>query len=97
VKPVLELAAECQCWPTWELRGGIYENVDPHALPVSPGLVSALCRWMEDWDSQYTLDDPRDALGGPALDLAAFRAEGRRLAGWLRDEVGERWDVLHEE
>ncbi len=96
-KPILKLAAECQCWPLWlqQRPEESFENIDPETLALSPALKEALALWAAAFDKQYSLDDPYDALNGAPLDRRAFKEEGIRVYHLLCAEVGDRYSVTY--
>jgi hypothetical protein len=96
-KPILKLSAECQCWPLWlQQRPDVpFDTIDPETLPLSQATKQALKRWAEAFDAQYSLDDPFDALKGPEVDRAAFHQEGERIYRILRQELGDRYEIIY--
>ena len=97
-RPTLKLAPECQCFPLW-LRevgeGTIFETIDPATLPISSELAARLEAWRIAWDSQYSLDDPQDALNGQTLDIVAFESEGLGIWKMLLHELGDRYSIIY--
>jgi hypothetical protein len=67
--------------------------VELDALEISEALADAIEAWGDAWDA---VADPG---GGPAARFPSagaeeeWRAEGLRLAGALRRELGEEWEV----
>lgn len=70
--------------PVW-VPNGAGTSLD--SLPVSEGLRGDL----ERWSAWY---DRHDDFGGPKLDVPAFAAEGRTLAGRVKAELPD-WTVIY--
>lgn len=74
--------------PAWEVWAG---GLAPDALPLSEALIAAL----QDWADEH------DRLLGPTFEWpsaeaqAAFVADGRRLLGRVREELGPGYEVVY--
>lgn len=89
----IRVRAECQCHPLWANDPGIYGNIGPEELGLSPALVRDLTAWAEDYDTSVDLDDPVTPQWTPER-TAAHDTRGRRLAERLARELPDRTITL---
>lgn len=84
--PILRLAPEYGCWPTWDADTG--DSLDPAALPIPAALAERIRRWDDVF--QATLDHayPPDS-GFPDADAeTAWQAEGEAIFAALTEALG---------
>ncbi|MFC7546258.1 hypothetical protein [Plantactinospora sp. GCM10030261] len=90
----IKLMTDYTAFPLWGIAdegrwgGGM---LSPAALPISAELVDRLWRWAAVYDQL-----PENNFQWPSAEVEAeFHAEGRRLHGLLRDELGPEYEVWY--
>jgi len=86
--------AEVECWPFWDDETG--DNVDPVELGLSDALVASLSAWSDEL-TRVVLGNRDPAASGfkSPGEEAAWEAEGLRLWGCVRVELGTRAVVTY--
>ena len=84
----IQLMADYQCHPLWDMTTGQYRDIDPADLPLSDELKRRLREWARLYDETLNMETPQDS-GFKSEELEReFRVEGHRLAECLRNELG---------
>jgi hypothetical protein len=90
----IKLMADYYCHPLWHVSADEFGDIDPSDLPLSNELQAALGRWALTYDATLNMEAPQDS-GFPSDALEeSFKAEGRRLADCLRQELGNQYVVV---
>lgn len=84
----IKLMADYQCHPLWDMSPGKYGDIDPITLPISDDLRQELTSWARVFDETLNMLDPASSGFKTAVEEAAFRTQGLRLADRLKDELG---------
>lgn len=84
--PIVRLASEYGCWPTWNQETG--DNIEPAELPIPAELAARIAAWDEAF--QATLDHayPPDSRFPDTEAEAAWRAEGEAVFQALSKVLG---------
>ncbi len=86
--PHFKVMADYGCWPLWHDYTDI-GNVDPDALPITPGLRDDLLRWAERFDQTLNDDDPASSGFETLAAEGLFQRDGRSLTQRLAAELAE--------
>ena len=82
-----KLMPDYGCHSVWETTGGMYENIDPSDLPISPTLADRLTEWSAQYDDTLNQDDPILSGFETSQKRAGFDLEGRSLLKALKLEL----------
>lgn len=91
----LKLMAEYECWPLWAHSGPADQrgNIDPMDLPLLPATRRRLAQWAQWFETTYNPDDPASSGFADPETLGEFNEEGQALAGLLRTELADHYEV----
>ena len=88
--------ADYQCYPLWEYDDfGLVGNLSPESLPISQSLRDRLDFWSNLYEATLCIDDPVKSGFGSSEKEFEFKIIGEDLAKDLRDELGERYEVIY--
>lgn len=92
----LKLMADYYCHPLWHVSSDELGDINPSELPLSSTLQAELSNWARAYDETLNMDTPQDS-GFPSEALEeSFKAEGRRLAQCLRQELGVEYRIIEQ-
>jgi hypothetical protein len=94
---VIRVMADYDSYPLWRRDEDGTANLDPSYLRVSQELADELMRWADDYDRTLNREDPISSGFPDAAVESEFVERGRRLAGRLAAEVGDRYVVEYAE
>ena len=84
--PLLRLAPEYGCWPTWDDATG--DNIAPTDLPIPPDLAARIAEWDEAFQATLNSAYPPESRFADAAAEADWRAEGEAVLKALSLHLG---------
>ncbi|KAF1062276.1 hypothetical protein DX980_04660 [Burkholderia gladioli] len=85
----LKVMADYQCHPLWDMSPGMYGDVDPNTLPISPELRQQFADWARAFDETLDTSNPANSGFRSTEAEVAFKATGVALAERLQKELGK--------
>ncbi|QCP54404.1 hypothetical protein FAZ95_36350 [Trinickia violacea] len=84
----INVMAEHQFYPLWDMSPGMYGDLDPNTLPISVELKQQFADWAQMFDETLDMSEPAKSGFKSAEAEAAFKVKGVQLAEQLRKELG---------
>jgi hypothetical protein len=92
----IKLMADYHCHPLWHVSADVVGDIDPSDLPISSALRAELADWAQAYDETLNMDAPQNSGFSSEASEESFKAEGRRLAECLRQELGSEYILIEQ-
>lgn len=90
----VKLMPEYECYPIWVENKGLFDNIKPEKLPISPGLAIDIMEWSKIYEKTYNHKNPIESGFLTDIDKEFFCNRGIILKERLALELGSNYDIV---